>query len=186
MEDHAIIELYWQRQETAIQETAQKYGAFLAGLAWNVLRSHSDAEECVNDTYLRAWNAIPPQRPSAFKLWLGRITRNLSLDRWRKNKAEKRGGDSMEILLGELDVCVPAAQGVEKQLEDSEIAALISAFLRRQSPQNRTIFLRRYWYGESISDIAKAMHCGEGKVKSSLFRTRAALRETLEKEGIAL
>ena len=155
MEDHAIIELYWQRQESAIQETAVKYGTFLSGLSWNILRSHADAEECVNDTYLRAWNAIPPQRPSAFKVWLGRITRNLSLDRWRKSK-------------------------------DQEIAAVISSFLRTQSAANRTIFLRRYWYGQSISDIAEALHCGEGKVKSSLFRTRAALRETLEKEGIAL
>lgn len=185
MEDHAIIELYWQRQETAIQETAVKYGAFLSGLSWNILRSHSDAEECVNDTYLRAWNAIPPQRPSAFKLWLGRITRNLSLDRWRKAKAEKRSGD-LEVLLGELDVCVPAPQSVEKQLEDVEIAAVISGFLRTLSAQNRTMFLRRYWYGQSIAEIAAALHCGEGKVKSSLFRTRAALRETLEKEGVAL
>ena len=186
MEDHTIIELYWQRQETAIQETAVKYGTFLSGLSWNILRSHSDAEECVNDTYLRAWNAIPPQRPSAFKLWLGRITRNLSLDRWRRAKAEKRGGDEMEVLLGELDVCVPAPQGVEKQLEDQEIAAVISAFLRTLSAQNRIMFLRRYWYGQSIAEIAAALHCGEGKVKSSLFRSRAALRETLEKEGIAL
>ena len=186
MEDHAIIELYWQRQESAIGETAQKYGTFLANLSWNILRSHSDAEECVNDTYLRAWNAIPPQRPSAFKMWLGRITRNLSLDRWRKSKAEKRGGDDMDILLGELDVCVPSGENVEKQMEDQEIAAMISAFLRTQSADNRTIFLRRYWYGQSIAEIAEALHCGEGKVKSSLFRTRAALRATLEKEGIAL
>ena len=186
MEDHAIIELYWQRQETAIQETAVKYGAFLSGLSWNILRSRDDAEECVNDTYLRAWNAIPPQRPSAFKLWLGRITRNLSLDRWRKARAEKRGGEGMEVLLGELDVCVPAPQGVEHHLEDQEIAAVISAFLRTLTAQNRAMFLRRYWYGQSIADIAGAMHCGEGKVKSSLFRSRTALRETLEKEGIAL
>ena len=186
MEDHAIIELYWQRQETAIQETDQKYGTFLSGLSWNILRSRSDAEECVNDTYLRAWNAIPPQRPSAFQLWLGRITRTLSLDRWRKSKAEKRGGDEMEVLLGELDVCVPAPQGVEKELEDQEIASVISSFLRRLSAQNRAMFLRRYWYGQSIAEIAGAMPCGEGKVKSSLFRTRAALRETLEKEGVTL
>ena len=145
MEDHAIIELYWQRQETAIQETAVKYGAFLSGLSWNILRSRDDAEECVNDTYLRAWNAIPPQRPSAFKLWLGRITRNLSLDRWRKARAEKRGGEGMEVLLGELDVCVPAPQGVEHHLEDQEIAAVISAFLRTLTAQNRAMFLRRYW-----------------------------------------
>ena len=186
MEDHAIIELYWQRQETAISETAAKYGPFLLDLARNILRSHPDAEECVNDTYLRAWNAIPPQRPSAFKLWLGRITRNLSLDRWRRARADKRRGDETEILLGELDTCLPAPRDVESHLDDRETAAVISAFLRALSHQNRVIFLRRYWYGESIAQIAGALGCAEGKVKSSLFRTRGALRETLEKEGIAL
>ena len=186
MEDHAIIELYWQRQESAIQETAAKYGAFLSALARNILRSEPDAEECVNDTYLRAWNAIPPQRPSAFKLWLGRITRNLSLDRWRRVKAEKRGGDETELLLGELDTCLPAPHGVEKSLEDQEIATIISAFLRTLPQQSRVIFLRRYWYGQAIGEIARALRCGEGKVKSSLFRSRAALRQTLEKEGITL
>lgn len=186
MEDLQIIDLYWQRQECAIQETAQKYGNFLFGLAWNILHSRDDADECVNDTYFRAWNAIPPQRPSAFKVWLGRITRNLSLDRWRKAKADKRGGEEMELLLGELDVCVPEARGVEQVMEDQEIAAAISRFLRAQSRESRTIFLRRYWYGESIGDIARLLGSSEGKVKSSLFRSRSALREFLEQEGIAL
>lgn len=186
MEDHAIIELYWQRQEAAISETADKYGSFLASLSCNILRSTHDAEECVNDTYLRAWNAIPPQRPNALKLWLGRITRNLSLDRWRKTQADKRSGDETEILLGELDACIPAPGGVERHLEDREIAAILSAFLRRRPERSRAIFLRRYWYGFSIAEIARSMGCSESAVKLSLFRTRAALRETLEKEGIAL
>ena len=186
MEDHAIIELYWQRQETAISETAAKYGAFLTSLSRNILKSVDDAEECVNDTYLRAWNAIPPQRPNALKIWLGRITRNLSLDRWRKASATKRSGGETEILLGELDTCIPSPGGVERHLEDQEIAELLSAFLRRQSQRNRAIFLRRYWYGASIAEIAHSIGCSESAVKLSLFRTRAALRETLEKEGIAL
>ena len=101
------------------------------GIAWNILRSHGDAEECVNDTYLRTWNAIPPARPSAFRAWLGRIVRNLSLDRWKQNRTAKRGGDGMEVLLGELEDCVPTPHGTEKALEDQEIAALISDFLRR-------------------------------------------------------
>ena len=109
MEDAEIIDLYWQRDQRAIDETHGKYGGFLAGIAWNILRSHSDAEECVNDTYLRTWNAIPPARPSAFRAWLGRIVRNLSLDRWKQSRTAKRGGDGMEVLLGELDDCVPGA-----------------------------------------------------------------------------
>ena len=186
MEDSDIIELYWQRDQSAIAETSEKYGKFLWNIAWNVLRSHGDAEECVNDTYLRTWNAIPPTRPYAFRAWLGRITRNLSLDRWKQSRAEKRGSDGMEVLLGELDQCVPASHGVEQALEDQEIARLISAFLRTLSQEPRIMFLRRYWYGEDLADIARKLGCGQGKVKSSLFRTRKALRAYLEKEGVVL
>ena len=186
MEDHEIIDLYWARDQRAISETAGKYNAFLWNIAWNVLRSHDDADECVNDTYLRTWNAVPPARPTAFRSWLGRITRNLSQDRWKQAKAAKRGGDEMELLLGELDACVPAPHGTEKALEDREIAALISTFLRCLPLETRVIFLRRYWYGESVADIAKRLGCGQGKVKSSLFRTRNALRAYLEQEGVAL
>ena len=186
MEDAHIIELYWRREQSAIAETADKYGAFLLGIAWNILRSHGDAEECVNDTYLRTWNAIPPARPTAFRAWLGCIARNLSLDRWKLMQAEKRGGGETALLLGELDQCVPARSGVENTLEDREVAAIISAFLRRLPRESRVIFLRRYWYGDSLTDIARWLNCGEGKVKSSLFRTRKALRTCLEKEGVSL
>ena len=186
MEDSQIIELYWARSETAIAETSSKYGGFLRSIAWNILRSHDDAEECVNDTYLRTWNAIPPARPTAFRAWLGRIARNLSLDRWKQGRAQKRGGDGTEVLLGELDACVPAPHGTEKILEDGEIAAAISAFLRALPPESRIIFLRRYWYGEDLAAIAAGLGCGLGKVKSSLFRTRNALRAYLEKEEVSL
>lgn len=186
MDDPQIIELYWARSEQAISETSAKYGAFLWRIARNILESHDDADECVNDTYLRAWNAIPPSRPSAFRAWLGRIVRNLSLDRWKQSRTAKRGGDGMEVLFGELDDCVPEPHGTEKTMEDQEIASLISAFLRRQSPESRIIFLRRYWYGQSVADIAAGMNCGEGKVKSSLFRTRKALRTYLEQEEVFL
>ena len=186
MEDCDIIELYWQRDQGAIQETADKYGGYLWNITWNILRCHGDAEECVNDTYLRTWNAIPPARPSAFRAWLGRIARNLSLDRWKQLRTQKRGGDTTEILLGELDDCVPAPHGTEKAMEDREIAALISAFLRGLPGEARVIFLRRYWYGESVADIAEKQGCGQGKVKSTLFRTRKALRAYLEQEGVAL
>lgn len=186
MEDSEIIGLYWSRDQSAISETDMKYGGFLRGVSWNILRSHGDAEECVNDTYLKTWNAIPPARPSAFQAWLGRIARNLSLDRWKQSRAQKRGGDHMEILLGELDDCVPASHGTERLLEERETAALISAFLRKLPAESRAIFLRRYWYGEAVADIAAALGCGQGKVKSSLFRTRNGLRAYLEKEGVAL
>lgn len=186
MEDCDIIELYWQRDQGAIQATSDKYGGYLWNITWNILHCRGDAEECVNDTYLRTWNAIPPARPSAFRAWLGRIARNLSLDRWKQLRAQKRGGDTMEMLLGELDNCIPAPHGMEKTLEDQETAALISTFLRGLPRESRIMFLRRYWYGQDLEAIAAGLGCGQGKVKSSLFRTRKALRAYLEKEGVAL
>lgn len=186
MEDSDIIGLYWDRDQSAITETASKYGGFLWNISWNILRSHGDAEECVNDTYLKTWNAIPPARPTAFQAWLGRIARNLSLDRWKQARAQKRGGDSMDILLGELDACVPAPRGTEQALEDRELAALISAFLRKLPAESRVMFLWRYWYGQDLEDIAGKLGCGQGRVKSSLFRTRKALRAYLEQEGVAI
>lgn len=186
MEDGAIIDLYWRRDQRAVEETAGKYGSLLFSMAWNILRSRGDAEECVNDTYLRTWNAIPPARPTALRAWLGRIVRNLSLDRWKQTRTQKRGGGAMEVLLGELDECVPAPYGMEEQMEDREIAGLVSAFLRGLPAQSRIIFLRRYWYGQDLADIAAACRCSVGKVKSSLFRTRNALRTHLEQEGVLL
>ena len=113
MDDTQIIDLYWDRDQGAITATAGKYGSFLHALSWNILRSHHDAEECVNDTYFRAWNAIPPERPSALRVWLGRITRNLSLDRWKAGRTQSRGA-GMETLLGELDECIPDHRGPEQ------------------------------------------------------------------------
>lgn len=186
MEDIQIIDLYWARNQEAVRETAEKYGGFLSRMAGNFLRNPDDAEECVNDTYLKAWNAIPPARPESFRTWLGRVIRNLALDRWKREHAEKRGGDSFEILLGELDACIPTCYGPEKTLEDQEIANIINAFLRTLNPETRWIFLHRYWYGERLSEIAEKLDCGEGKLKSLLFRTRKKLKIYLEREGIFL
>lgn len=186
MEDGQIIALYWNRDQSAIQETAGKYGRLLERIAWNILRSRGDAEECVNDTYLRAWNAIPPTRPSVLGTWLGAVTRNLSLDRWKRTRAGKRGGTGAEILLGELEDCVPGGPVPQQVLEDQALAEQLNLFLRALSRESRVIFLRRYWYGEAVADIAAGLGCGQGKVKSSLFRTRKALRAYLEKEGIGL
>lgn len=172
MDDPQIIELYWARSEQAISETSAKYGAFLWRIARNILESHDDADECVNDTYLRAW--------------LGRITRNLSLDRWNQARAQKRGGSSMELLLGELSECVPAPGRTEQRLEDQALADALNAFLGTLSRESRVIFLRRYWYGDRLEVIAAGMNCSAGKVKSSLFRIRSKLRAYLQKEGIDL
>lgn len=172
MDDPQIIELYWARSEQAISETSAKYGAFLWRIARNILESHDDADECVNDTYLRAW--------------LGRITRNLSLDRWNQARAQKRGGSSMELLLGELSECVPAPGRTEQRLEDQALADSLNAFLGTLSRESRVIFLRRYWYGDRLEVITAGMNCSAGKVKSSLFRTRSKLRAYLQKEGIDL
>ena len=185
MDDTQIIDLYWERDQGAITATAGKYGSFLHALSWNILRSHHDAEECVNDTYFRAWNAIPPERPSALRAWLGRITRNLSLDRWKAGRTQSRGA-GMETLLGELDECIPDHRGPEQAAEERVLAECVSVFLRGQTADNRYIFLRRYWYGEDIAAIAKHLDCGESRVKSALFRTRKALRAFLEKEGITV
>ena len=185
MDDTQIIDLYWDRDQGAITATAGKYGSFLHALSWNILRSHHDAEECVNDTYFRAWNAIPPERPSALRAWLGRITRNLSLDRWKAGRTQSRGA-GMEMLLGELDECIPDHRGPEQAAEERVLAECVSAFLQGQTADNRYIFLRRYWYGEDIAAIAQHLDCGESRVKSALFRTRKALRAFLEKEGITV
>ena len=185
MDDTQIIDLYWDRDQGAITATAGKYGSFLHALSWNILRSHHDAEECVNDTYFRAWNAIPPERPSALRAWLGRITRNLSLDRWKAGRTQSRGA-GMETLLGELDECIPDHRGPEQAAEERVLAECVSVFLRGQTADNRYIFLRRYWYGEDTAAIAKRLDCGESRVKSALFRTRKALRAFLEKEGIVV
>ena len=183
MTDEELIGLYLARDQEAIAATEAAYGPYCRAIIQRILGSGEDAEECVSDTYLRAWEAIPPARPGAFRNWLGRITRNLSLDRWKSLRAEKRGGGA-EALLGELEDCLPAPAG--RSAEDLELAELLNGFLRGLTREARAMFLRRYWYGESVAEVALALGCGEGKVKSSLFRSRRALREYLEKEGIAV
>lgn len=186
MEDSQIIELYWNRSETAISQTAKKYGNYCKSIAMNILVNIEDADECVNDTYLHVWNAIPPNRPSFFRTWLGKITRNLSLDRYKKNRAQKRGGGEIELLFSELEACIPDIHNIEKEMEDLAVAQHISDFLRNSSKENRLIFLRRYFYGDSVLQIAGRFEISESKVKSSLFRTRNALKKYLMKEGVPI
>lgn len=182
MEDQTIIDLYWQRDQGAIAETEAKYGAYCHSIAFGVLRSSEDAEECVSDTWLRAWNAIPPERPRSLRVFLGRIVRNLSLDRLDYNRAGKRDGAKDE-LFSELIACVPDQNDHMAQVE---LKDLLSRFLRQQPRDARNIFLRRYWYCDSVEEIARRFGLREGAIKSSLFRTRAKLRKYLEKEGIGV
>ena len=186
MEEKEIIDLYWARSENAIRETAKKYGAFCHSIAFNILANHQDSEECVNDTYLHTWNAIPPRRPSKFGAFLGKITRNLALNKYAMYSAQKRGGGQVMLAVEELAECLPDPNTVERQIEDRELAELLNHFLAGLPGEARKIFLRRYWKLDSVKTIA--MDCGmtESKVKMSLMRTRGKLRSYLEQEGIDL
>ena len=184
MDDAQIVQLYWDRNEQAIHATSDKYGNYCTSIAKNILGNQEDAEECVNDTYLNAWNAMPPQRPSILSSFLGRITRNLSFDRCRRQNAEKRGGGSLPLALDELSECVPAPGRVEQALEARELAEAIDRFLRTLPERECSIFLRRYWYVDSVQDIAARYALRENTAKSILFRTREKLRRYLAGEGI--
>ena len=187
MEDDAIVTLYWQRNEEALRASAEKYGARLRGLAQRILADAHDAEECENDTYLAAWNSIPPHEPRSYLFaFLARITRHLSLDRYRSRSREKRGGDRVSALTEELSQCLPGGETPEEALDLQALGDAISAFLRTLPTEKRDIFLRRYWYCDPIADIARCFHVSESKVKSSLSRSRKALGERLREEGFLL
>ena len=186
MEDTAIIDLYWARSQQAIAASQEKYGAYCHTIARRILDQEEDAEECVNDTWLRAWNAMPPQRPGILSAFFGKLTRNLSLDRWRRNKAAKRGGSQVEIALHELEDCLPDRRSPDENLEAGETAALISAFLRRQSETDRALFVRRYFHLEPLDSLTRRFGMSMGQVKSKLHRMRGRLKLELEREGIAV
>jgi RNA polymerase sigma factor (sigma-70 family) len=185
VQDDDIIQLLWERSEAAVSELSDKFGHFCYTIAFNILSNYQDAEECVNDTYMRAWNAIPPTRPRWLPAFLGRIARNIALDRYDYNTAKKRNGQ-FDLILSELEECISSPADVEQQYAEGEIAAHINTFLHRMNGQDRNIFLRRYWYSDSIADIAGRFGISESKVKSMLFRTRNKLRFFLQKEGIEL
>jgi len=186
LDDNMILDLYWARSESAIRETAQKYGGYCTKIAMNILQNSEDTEECVNDTYLKTWNAIPPQRPTIFSSFLGKIIRNLSLNKYKEQRAKKRGGYEVALLLDELEDCVPSGNRVEYEYEAGVIAQTIDRFLHSIDAESRIVFVRRYWYVDSIRSIAARFQMSESKVKSMLFRTRSKLRIYLEKEGIAI
>ena len=186
MEDEKIIDLYWTRQENAILETEKKYGSYCRSISFHILKNREDSEECVNDTWLRAWDSIPPKRPDFFAAFLGKIVRNLSISRYRMNHARKRGNGEVDLLLMELEECLPAGKSVEEEIESRETARAIDRFLYGEDEESRNMFIRRYFYVDSIREIAGRLGVSESKVKSQLFRVRNRLKDHLEKEGIVL
>lgn len=186
MDDQQIIELYWNRSDEAIAQTQKKYGRLCYKIAFNILGNPQDSEECVNDTYLRAWNVIPPKRPQKLSAFLCRITRNQALKRYASNTADKRGGGEVPLALEELAGCIPAPGSVTAQTEQRELTCQLNGFLAELPGEVRGIFLRRYWGLESVRVIALALGISESKVKVTLHRTRKKLKNYLEQEGIVL
>ena len=186
MKDNEIIELYWNRDEAAITATADTYGNYCYSIAYNILCNNEDAEECVNDTWLNAWKSIPPQRPNRLSTYLGKITRNLSLNRYKLLTAQKRGKGQVEIALSELEGCVPAQTDMEQITDEMVLVGAIETFLRAQPRTERNIFIGRYWYLYQIRDLAGAYRMSESKIVSLLYRMRNKLKLHLEKEGVSL
>lgn len=186
MGDREIIELYWQRNEAALEESQRAYGGYCFAVANNILADREDAEECVNDTWLRAWNAIPPHRPHSLSAFFGCITRNLSLDKYAAKRAAKRGGSEVELVLDELEECIGISDTVEQATENAELEASINAFLYTLPDRERNIFLCRYWDMKTLRAISEKYGIKEANVKASLYRSRAKLKLFIEREGIIL
>ena len=184
MDDQKIIDLFWSRSETAIIETDRKYGKYCYSIACNILANNEDAEESVSDTYMAAWNAMPPHRPSILAAFLGKITRRLSIDRWRSRNRDKRGGGEIILALDELKECVASEITVEKAYERKQFALLFNRFLESLPETERSVFLCRYWYLDSVSVIANYYGFSDSKVASMLHRIRKKFRTVLEEEGL--
>lgn len=183
MEDTKIIQLYWDRNETAITETANKYGNYCTSIARNILEDEEDVKECVNDTYLHTWNCIPPHRPNLLSAFLGKITRNLSFNKYKHLHTYKRGGSEIPAILDELDECVCGKTDVEQEVEYHELVKALDAFLSSLPSKKRNIFVCRYWYNDSITDIAKQFYMKENAVSMTLRRTRMKLKDYLIERG---
>lgn len=184
MDDKDIIALYFDRKENAVRETSQKYGKYCFSIAYNILQNEADANESVNDTYLNAWNSIPPHRPAVLSSFLGKITRNISLKKWRDMRAQKRGSGEVALVYDELSECITSDTDIHAELEAKEIAVFIDDFLKTLPDTERRVFVCRYWYFDSISSICVQFGFSESKVKSMLFRTRNKLLKKLKKEGV--
>lgn len=183
MEDEKIIDLYFERNENAIAQTALKYGRMIRSIAYGIVKNHSDSEECENDTYHITWDKIPPTKPVCFPAFLGRITRNVSFDKYDYNHADKRNPE-FEVSLSELEACISTGNITEQSYDSKTLAKYISNFLRKIAVTKRIVFIRKYWYCDSISQISKEYGFSESKVKSMLMRTRNDLKKYLERQGV--
>ncbi len=181
MEDSFIVDLYWERNERAITETGNKYGRLLQSTSYNLLSSREDAEECVNDTYIAAWNSMPTARPQFLASFLTRIVRNISISRFREIHREKRGGGD---IIEELTECVPDSDTVESQYRDTELSLAINGYLSGLGDEKRAVFIRRYFWTQDISVISKETRISESAVKTMLFRMRGELKNVLERKGL--
>ena len=182
MEDKQIVELYWARSESAISETANKYGRYCHYIAYQILTNDEDAEEVVNDTYLKAWNTIPPQRPDPLKSYVGTISRQLALNVYKEQHTQKRGGQ-VPLVLDELSDCIPNPENHENIGESIALSEALSRFLRALPQKTRNIFIRRYFYMSPVAEIARDFSMKESNVTVLLLRTRAKLKDFLHKEG---
>ena len=183
LEDSRIIGLFLERSEQAIEELDRKYGPALRKTAVNILQDRLDAEECVNDTYLRTWNSIPPHRPDPLGSYVCRIVRNLAVNRYHAKRAEKRAGP-YDLALEELEECIPSGVNLETELEAKELGAALNRFLSTLSREDRFLFVRRYWYADSVKDLAAMTKGSPNRISVRLFRLREKLRKTLTKEGL--
>lgn len=183
MDDIQIVQLYWERDEQAIPETARKYGNYCGAIAKNILGDYAEAEECVNDTYLKTWNAIPPHKPQKLSAFLGKIVRNLAFNRYKHNTAEKRGGGETALILDELAEVVSGKDDVEQVCEYKELTAILNAFLADLPAEKRDIFVCRYWYADSISEISARFGMSYFAVSMTLNRLRTKLRDYLTERG---
>ncbi len=186
LEDQAILELYFARDEAALVETERSYGGYCRRISMRILNSQEDAEECFSDTLLHAWNAIPPQRPSRLRLFLGRIIRNLSFDRYKADHAQKRGGGELPLVLEELAECIPGGESPEETVLGQNLTAVIEDFLRQCNARERQCFVRRYFFAEPVGEIAFRLDLSSNHVSVLLLRTRKKLRVRLEQEGFYL
>ena len=184
MEDREIVDLYWQRSDLAISETDKKYGRYCRSIAYRILASQEDAEECVSDTWFRAWNRMPDDRPSALSVFLGGITRQLALNRIRAKNRKKRGGGEAVLALDELSEVLSDGTDLERSVEDKELEEAIGSFVAALPETEKTVFVLRYWHLVSISEIAMRMHFSQSKTKSMLFRTRNKLKTYLLEAGL--
>jgi RNA polymerase sigma-70 factor (ECF subfamily) len=184
LEDYKIVDLYWARSEDAIRQTEIKYGRMLVSISSALVPTVQDAEECVSDTYVAAWESMPDERPIYLGAFLSKIIRRISIDKYRREHSQKRGG--MENFIDELGECIPSETDLQTEYDNRRLSELLNTFLRSLDEQKRTIFVRRYFFSDSISDIAEMLGVSEGKTKTVLHRTRNELRKFLEREGVAI